>query len=118
MEADGVSDDLRRDKNTIQIVSQKEDEQDPGRVDQIAILGEGNEDRRDQAEHHSQIGDQAEDPDHETDKERKVEAHKHIQREPNHSPVDKTDKKLPPEKVDQIVVDLVKKGDNLLLEGR
>jgi len=75
VEADGFANDLGRDEDTVYVVGQDEDGCYNEGVGPIAKLGSCDDDGGDVADHHSEVGDEAKDADHESDQDGEIEPH-------------------------------------------
>lgn len=82
----------------------------------VAELGGGDNDGGDVADHHSQVGDEAEDADHEPDKDRKIESHDE-EGDGDHESIDQADNELTSKEADEVGVDLADEGDDFIFEG-
>jgi len=116
MEADGFSDDLGGDEHSVYVVGEDKDGCYDEGVGPVAELGGGDDDGGDVADHHSQVGDEAEDADHESDKDREIESHDE-EGDGDHESINQADNELPSEEADEVGVDLADEGDDFIFEG-
>ena len=95
----------RRYKNSINIVGDEKNKGDEERVPPIPKLSSGDEHSRDPTDDNSCIRNEAQDANHDSQQQRKIEMHKNNESCGNHRAVDETDEKLTSEKSDDDVVD-------------
>ena len=116
VEADGFADDLGGDEDTIYVIGQDKDGCYNEGVGPITKLGGRDDDGGDVADHHSQVGDEAEDADHESDQDGKLESHSE-ECDGYHNPIYKADNELSAKEADEVGVDFADEGDDFIFEG-
>lgn len=116
VETDGFADDFRGDEHTVYVVCEYKDGCYDQGVGPVAELGGGDDDGGDVADHHSQIGDEAEDANHESDEDREIESHDE-ERDGNHESIYQADNELTSKEADEVGVDFADEGDDFIFEG-
>ena len=115
MEANGLADDLGGDEDAVYVVGQDKDGCYNEGMGPVAKLGSCYDDGGDVTDHHSQVGDEAEDADHESDEDGEIEPHNE-ESDSDQESIDKADNELSSKEADEVGVDLADEGDDFIFE--
>ena len=115
VEADGFTDYLRGDKDSVYVIGQDKDGCDNERVGPVPELGGCDDDGRDVADHHSEVGDEAQDANHESDEDSEIESHDE-ECDGDEESVDQANNELASEEADEVGIDFANEGNDFIFE--
>src|SRR2546430_2507293 len=117
MESDRFSDDARRVKHSFKILDDDEYGGDDERMGPIAPLERRDQDRRDPADHNSDVRNHGQNNDQETDERREVETKK-SEDTSDQRPVDEADQQLAAKIGNDIIINLRQGSGDLVFQWR
>ena len=117
MEPHGFTNDFRGDEYSIYIIRQYEDGCDNEGMRPVTKLSRCDDNGWDVADHHSQVGNEAQDTNHESDKNRKIQP-QNQQGHRNEKSIDKAHDELASKETDEIRVDLTHERDDFIFQRR